>query len=151
METFKNKGREGPLRLLTNPGFLGSRLAPGLRGAGGGTVEKPLSASHTEILIIPFSVRKKLRIKTTGCPRAFNFDHTDINPKAWFTGLFYACRAARRASSIGSICTARMQTKIRVQPAMPAGPRRSPISRKPNSAANTVSAERMIAASAASA
>jgi hypothetical protein len=43
-----------------------------------------------------------------------------------------------------------MQHRISAQPAMPLAFRRSPMSRKPNSAAKTVSAERMIAASAAS-
>ena len=33
--------------------FPTAPLAPGLRGAGGGTVEKSLSASHTEILTLP--------------------------------------------------------------------------------------------------
>ncbi len=32
--------------------FPTAPLAPGLRGAGGGTVEKSLSASHTEILTL---------------------------------------------------------------------------------------------------
>ena len=33
--------------------FPTAPLAPGLRGAGGSTVEKSLSASHTEILTLP--------------------------------------------------------------------------------------------------
>ena len=33
--------------------FPTAPLAPGLRGAGGGTVEKSFSASHTEILTLP--------------------------------------------------------------------------------------------------
>ena len=33
--------------------FPTAPLAPGLRGAGGGTVEKSLYASHTEILTLP--------------------------------------------------------------------------------------------------
>ena len=33
--------------------FPTAPLAPGLRGAGGGTVEKSLYASHTETLILP--------------------------------------------------------------------------------------------------
>ena len=40
--------------------FPTAPLAPGLRGAGGSTVEKSLSASHTEILTLPaaeFNVR----------------------------------------------------------------------------------------------
>jgi hypothetical protein len=36
--------------------FPTAPLAPGLRGAGGGTVEKSLSASHTEILTLPGSM-----------------------------------------------------------------------------------------------
>ncbi len=35
--------------------FPTAPLAPGLRGAGGGTVEKSLSASHTEIRTLPLS------------------------------------------------------------------------------------------------
>jgi len=34
--------------------FPTAPLAPGLRGAGGGAVEKSLPASHTEILTLPF-------------------------------------------------------------------------------------------------
>ena len=34
--------------------FPTAPLAPGLRRAGGGTVEKSLYASHTEILTLPF-------------------------------------------------------------------------------------------------
>ena len=34
--------------------FPTAPLAPGLRGAGGGTVEKSFYASHTEILTLPF-------------------------------------------------------------------------------------------------
>jgi hypothetical protein len=33
--------------------FTTAPLAPGLRGLGGGTVEKSLSATHTEILTLP--------------------------------------------------------------------------------------------------
>ena len=33
--------------------FPTAPLAPGLRGAGGGTVEKSFYASHTEILTLP--------------------------------------------------------------------------------------------------
>ena len=33
--------------------FPTAPLAPGLRGAGGGAVEKSLPASHTEILTLP--------------------------------------------------------------------------------------------------
>ena len=36
--------------------FPTAPLAPGLRGAGGSTVEKSLSASHTEILTLPVPV-----------------------------------------------------------------------------------------------
>ncbi len=38
--------------------FPTAPLAPGLRGAGGGTVEKSLSASHTEIRTLPISKAK---------------------------------------------------------------------------------------------
>ena len=37
--------------------FPTAPLAPGLRGAGGSTVEKSLSASHTEILTLPATTR----------------------------------------------------------------------------------------------
>ena len=40
--------------------FPTAPLAPGHRGAGGGTVEKSLSASHTEILTTPEAVRFEL-------------------------------------------------------------------------------------------
>ena len=43
--------------------FPTAPLAPGLRGAGGSTVEKSLSASHTEILTPPSS-----RAKCHGAP-----------------------------------------------------------------------------------
>ncbi len=41
--------------------FPTAPLAPGLRGASGSTVEKSLSASHTEILTLPLTL-------TTGVP-----------------------------------------------------------------------------------
>jgi len=40
--------------------FPTAPLAPGLRGAGGGAVEKSLPASHTEILTLPAQERKPL-------------------------------------------------------------------------------------------
>jgi len=36
--------------------FPTAPLTPGLRGTGGGTVEKSLSASHTEILTLPIAL-----------------------------------------------------------------------------------------------
>ena len=41
--------------------FPTAPLAPGLRGAGGSTVEKSLSASHTEILTLPREVSYAFR------------------------------------------------------------------------------------------
>lgn len=40
--------------------FPTAPLAPGLRGAGGGSVEKSFYASHTEILTLPNSERQPL-------------------------------------------------------------------------------------------
>ena len=47
--------------------FPTAPLAPGLRGAGGGTVEKSLYASHTEILTLPPKKRNGiLATRSTG-------------------------------------------------------------------------------------
>lgn len=45
--------------------FPTAPLAPGLRGAGGSTVEKSLSASHTEILTLPLSAAPGYALRVT--------------------------------------------------------------------------------------
>ncbi|MCX7626819.1 MAG: hypothetical protein N2Z69_00135, partial [Methylophilaceae bacterium] len=48
-----NDSKQAVDRMITN--FPTAPLAPGHTGAGGGTVEKSPSASHTEILTLPGS------------------------------------------------------------------------------------------------
>lgn len=57
-----------------NDDFTTAPLAPGLIGAGGGTVEKSISTSHTEIRTLPESIKKwdgKLPMYTGAGPMPF--------------------------------------------------------------------------------
>lgn len=63
--------------------FPTAPLAPGLRGAGGSTVEKSLSASHTEILTLPRR-RMVLFFMLALCSYAYIFSVAMTrHPAAW--------------------------------------------------------------------